>query len=524
MALPPLTSIDLVWLLICSGLVMLMQAGFCTLEAGLVRTKNSVNVAMKNLLDFMIAGLVFLLVGYGFIYGPSYFGIAGHPWRWFEAELDLRAQVTLLFQVMFCGTAVTIVSGAVAERMRLPVYMAVTVWIAAVVYPLFVHWAWNPTDGWLAKLGFIDFAGSTVVHGVGGWASLALVLLIGPRRGRFDYDRHTIQGANIPLATLGVLLLWVGWIGFNGGSFGHFSERVPGVVLNTVVGGMVGGIAGLLFSFAARALADIRFLLIGTIAGLVSVTASAHLIRIPEALFIGGAGAVLACLAIVWLDRIQLDDAVDAFAAHGVAGIWGTLAVALFGYSGDFLEGYTRLDQLTVQAIGVLACGLWTFVSMYVPFRLLMIWTPLRVSRLEELQGLNVTEHQMGNELRDLLLDMEAHKQSNLFDRPAHVEPFTEVGQVAERYNGVMEQMITEKMKALEMAQAAFKAEREGRQLREQLEQKVNELNEIMRVTVGREMRMIALKEEINVLAGKAGEPPPYDLSFREHGMSLHNE
>ena len=523
MASAPLTSIDILWLLLCSALVMLMQAGFCSLEAGLVRTKNSVNVAMKNLLDFMVAGLVFLLLGYGLIYGPSMFGFVGHPWRWFEAELDLLGQVTLLFQLMFCGAAVTIVSGAVAERMRLAVYLVVSVWVAAVVYPLFAHWAWNSSDGWLAKLGFIDFAGSSVVHAVGGWASLALVLLIGSRRGRFDFDRHTIQGANIPLATLGVLLLWIGWIGFNGGSFGHFSERVPGVVLNTVLGGMVGGIAGLLFSFSARALVDIRFVMIGTIAGLVSITASAHIIRIPEALFIGGAGAVLACLTMIWLDRLQVDDAIDAFAAHGVAGMWGTLAVALFGNPAAFLEGHTRLDQLTVQAIGVLVCGLWTFVSVYGPFRLLKVWVPLRVGRLEEIQGLNMTEHQVGNELRDLLLDMEAHKQSDLFDQPAHVEPYTEVGQVADRYNSVMEQMVNEKAKALEMAQAAFKAEREGRLLREQLEQKVNELNEIMRVTVGREMRMIALKEEINVLAGKAGEPPPYDLGFWEKDEYLHN-
>lgn len=238
--MPTISDASLGWLLVCGALVFIMQGGFAALEAGFTRAKNSINVAMKNLTDFMVSFLLFWLVGFGLVYGASYdglFGTSGFALGW---EVGATPIAFFLFQAMFCATAATIISGAVAERMRYVGYLLVTVLVSGLIYPLFAHWAWNSNGGgWLGGLGFVDFAGSTVVHAIGGWVALAALLVIGPRTGRFGTDGEVrrISGSNLPFAVLGVLLLWLGWFGFNGGSTLALTDAVPRVIGNTVLAG-----------------------------------------------------------------------------------------------------------------------------------------------------------------------------------------------------------------------------------------------------------------------------------------------
>lgn len=272
---------DILWVLICAGLVFTMQAGFMCLEAGVTRRKNNINVAMKNIADFGVSTVIYWLFGYGLMFGASLGGWIGSS----QFAPDLGRENAwlasfVLFQIMFCGTAATIMAGAVAERMRFAGYLIVMVLIAGLTYPVFGHWAWNGGDtsqplGWLERLGFLDFAGSTVVHSFAGWTSLAAILVLGPRIGRFPANgpAKRMQGADIPLATLGTLILWFGWFGFNGGSTLAIDNRVPAVLLNTALAGSGGLIGSLLIGWRMRGRAEVDLALNGVLAGLVAVTA-----------------------------------------------------------------------------------------------------------------------------------------------------------------------------------------------------------------------------------------------------------
>ena len=302
------TPLDTTWLLFSAFLVMTMQIGFCMLEAGTVRQKNSINVAFKNLMDFVIAALVFWGVGYGLMYGASVNG-------WFGADGFLVASrdtnaAFLLFQLTFCGAAATIVGGALAERTRFLGYVVITVLIAGVIYPVVGHWVWGgalqgESSGWLGKLGFIDFAGASVVHGTGGWMALAGALVVGPRLGRFaatgpdgaDVDARPLNGSSYVLATVGVLVLWFGWFGFNGGSALGYDADIGAILINTTLSAAAGGITLVLLAFVRDAKPDIGACLNGTLAGLVAVTAGAHLFETTDAVLVGVAGATVASLA-----------------------------------------------------------------------------------------------------------------------------------------------------------------------------------------------------------------------------------
>jgi len=276
-------TLDVVWMLICAGLVFIMQAGFMCLESGLVRSKNSINVAVKNLLDICLAIAVFWLLGYGLMFGDSYYGWLGTSQFIFEDNSNPWLISFFIFQAMFCGTATTIVSGAVAERLRFFAYLLIAAIISAVIYPIVGHWIWAGVErglslGWLGQLGFVDFAGSTVVHSVGGWVALAALLVVGARKGRFEEEGQKIQGYNLSQSALGALLLWFGWIGFNGGSTLGFNAQTPSILLNTLLGASFGGLSVTLFCYYRLHYLDVVILINGVIAGLVSVTASCHII------------------------------------------------------------------------------------------------------------------------------------------------------------------------------------------------------------------------------------------------------
>ncbi|WP_394240835.1 ammonium transporter [Halopseudomonas laoshanensis] len=439
----PVSMIDVLWVVLCAGLVFNMQLGFLCLEAGLTRSKNTINVAVKNMADLSVAILLYWLFGFGIMFGASEHGWFGTGFVMLSF-LDTWQSAFFLFQAMFCTTAATIVSGAAAERMRFSGYLLVTVLAAGVIYPFFGHWAWGGSfsegQGWLAKQGFVDFAGSTVVHSVGGWIALAVVLVLGPRQGRYELGRHgrSMPGSNLPMAMLGALLLMFGWFGFNGGSTFSFDHSVPGIIANTVLAGVAGILGGMILSWLRWRHVDPVYPLNGLIAGMVAVTASAHVIDAVAALLIGLTGAVVMYLADRLMYRLKIDDAVGAVPVHLASGIWGTLALALFADLDLLGTGLNRWQQLMVQGQGVLVAGLWAFGLTWAVLRLLNRVVPIRVSAEDEVVGLNVSEHGARTELVELLGAMATHQRDGHFAREVPVEPFTEVGQIAGQYNKVI--------------------------------------------------------------------------------------
>ncbi len=440
------TLIDIFWVLICAGLVFLMQAGFTCLESGLTRSKNSINVAIKNLTDFGISTILFWAFGFALMFGTSAIGWIGSEGFFLSLDEGSWSNTFFLFEIMFCATAVTIVSGATAERLRFKSYIIVSIILAGLIYPIFGHWVWNgiqvgTSSGWLGMMGFVDFAGSTVVHSVGGWVALAALLVIGPRKGRFPpVGAHMkIHGSNLPLSVLGVLLLWIGWFGFNGGSTLALNEQVAGIITNTFLAGASGTMVTLTVGWIIKKQADAELVIFGSLAGLVAITASAHAVSTVNALAIGAIGGIVMLGVNYLLEYLHIDDAVGAVPVHLGAGIWGTLAVAIFGRAELLNTGLNRGEQLLIQAIGIGVCLLWTFGTCYPLFLLINRFLPLRVTKEDERIGLNVSEHGATTELLDMFRTMDSQARTGDLSLRVPVEPFTEVGQIAEHYNWVMD-------------------------------------------------------------------------------------
>ncbi len=443
------SSVDIAWVLVASALVLLMQGGFLCLEAGATRSKNSINVAIKNLSDFAVAALLFATFGFSLMFGATRAGWIGSvEFLGANGELGASEFAFFVFQVMFCGTATTIVSGAVAERMRFGGYLVVAAVLSGLIYTLFGHWAWNgldgsPTQGWLRGLGFVDFAGSTVVHSVAGWSALALVLILGPRQGRFadDGTPRRIQGHDLPFAMLGAILLWIGWLGFNGGSALALTDRVPAILANTLLAGSAGLLMALAASWLRTGRSDAMAVLNGSLAGLVAITAGCHAVSPASAMVIGAIGGLVMEMGTAALERAGVDDVVGVIPVHGLAGVWGTVAVALFGDLDVLGTGLGRADQFGIQLLGVGVAFVWGFGFVYLIFRGVDRIFPLRVSASDEHIGLNVAEHGATTELLDLLVGMDEQARSGDLARRVSVEPFTEVGQIASRYNLVMQSL-----------------------------------------------------------------------------------
>jgi len=469
--MPTEQAVDIVWILICAGLVMFMQAGFSSLESGMVRTKNSINVAGKNFADFCLTTGVFWVIGFAIMFGASVGGLFGSS-DFFFSESTPFLMAFFIFQIGFAGTSTTIMSGAVAERMRFSSYLIAAFVFSLAIYPIFGHWAWGSLaggdPGWLEEIGFIDFAGSTVVHSVGGWMALAMVLILGPRIGRFGKDAVPIHGNDLPLVTLGVFILWFGWFGFNGGSTLGLTPDVPSIIVNTVLAGAFGGLAALGLTWWRHDRVDVPTFMNGSLAGLVGITASANIVSTIDAVIIGMIAGVVMYGVTQLLERLEIDDVVGAVPVHLAAGIWGTLAVALFGAT-EAWGGGSRLSQLGVQAVGVLFAFLWAFGIGFVVMSLINRRYPLRIDPEGERIGLNVAEHGASTEILDLLTDMDTQRASSDFSHPVRVEPHTEVGQIAGQYNRVIHD-INEQTAAVQLMQRTATAANEAETIEEALQ------------------------------------------------------
>jgi Amt family ammonium transporter len=438
--------LDILWVLVCAALVFLMQAGFLCLEAGSTRSKNTINVVIKNIADAGVSVLCFWLFGYGLMFGATHLGWLGTTRLAPEVgQGEVWPIAFFLFQAMFCSTAVTIVSGAVAERMRFNLYLAIALLVSGIIYPIFGHWAWNGLDsgnsfGWLGGIGFVDFAGSTVVHSVGGWVSLAAVIIVGPRIGRFSKKRRRplLVGYDLPLALLGTLLLWLGWFGFNGGSVLALTEQVPGIIVNTVLAGAAGLVTPIVMNVGRQRQVPVTAVMNGSLAGLVAITANCHVVTAGAAILIGAIGSLWMLAAEKLLERLRLDDAVGAIPVHLSAGVWGTLAVALFGDLELIGTGLGRWQQLWVQLVGIGAAAAWAFGLTFLILSITNRRWPLRVRHKHEHIGLNVAEHGAVSDLVDLFTTMRRQERTGDLSLRVPVERFTPVGQIAARYNRVI--------------------------------------------------------------------------------------
>lgn len=386
------TTVDLVWVALCAALVFFMQAGFALLEGGSSRAKNSLNVIMKNYSDLCVGLLAYWAIGFGLMFGANSTGWFGTDHFFFSPKQG-RDAVFLLYQAMFAATAATIVSGAVAERMRFWPYMVGSVFITAFIYPVFGSWAWGSFfdgSGWLAEAGFIDFAGSTVVHSVGGWSALAAIIVLGPRLGRFGRDGtvRDIPGHNLPLVSLGVFVIWFGWFGFNGGSTLVASEAIGSVLLNTQLAGAAGALGALWLMAMSRGPVLMTTMLYGGLGGLVAITAGCATMSTPFAVVTGFVGGLVSVAGSQLLKRFKLDDVVDAVSVHGFCGAWGTLAAGLF-FTGDLFEGQRVLTQL----LGISVAFVWTFPTAFAVFWVTKRTLGLRVNSIDEQRGLDFSEH-----------------------------------------------------------------------------------------------------------------------------------
>ena len=387
--------INIVWVFLGAVMVMLMQAGFAILEAGLTRQKNCNNVLMKNIMDFAIGSIIFLVVGFGLMFGESLGGIVGITGFIDPTSLNLSQfealspTVFIFFQTVFCATAATIVSGAMAERTKFSSYLIYTLVISLVIYPISGHWIWG--GGFLSKIGFIDYAGSTAVHSVGGWAALMGAVVLGPRMGKYNRDGSTnaIPGHNIMMATLGVFILWFCWFGFNPGSSLEAAGYIGHIAMTTN-----------LSAWKKYGKPDVSMTLNGILAGLVAITAGCHIVSLYGAIAIGAVGGILVVYGCEILDqKLHVDDPVGAVGVHCLNGVWGTLAVGLFacntpaseGTLGLFFGGGTAL--LITQLIGVIIVAVWVCSMSFIMFTLIKKTVGLRVTPQEELAGLDLGEH-----------------------------------------------------------------------------------------------------------------------------------
>jgi len=406
-------ALDTVWVLIAAFLVFWMNAGFALVESGLCRSKNAVNILAKNFIVFAASSLAFWAIGFGLMFGNGndVIGLSG----WFIGGADnspamgdayqgvfsslnwtgVPLSAKFFFQLVFAGTAATIVSGAVAERIKFGSFVAFSFILVGLIYSLGGHWAWG--GGWLSKMGFLDFAGSTVVHSIGGWAALAGVLVLGPRIGKYMADGTVkpIPGHNMTSATLGCLILWLGWFGFNPGStMAADPAAIASIALNTNMAAAAGCLSATFAAWLLLGKPDLSMVLNGTLAGLVAITAPCSVVTVGSSIVIGLIAGVLVVYAVLFFDKVRIDDPVGAISVHLVNGVFGTLCVGLFATDGGLLMG-GGFGKTTTQLIGIGAIGATTFVLSLAAWTLIKLTIGIRVSAEEELNGLDTGEHGM---------------------------------------------------------------------------------------------------------------------------------
>ena len=390
----------ILWILISGILVFFMQAGFTLLESGMTQSKNAANIAMKNFMDISVGTLTFWALGYGLMYGTKgSMGIFSVDELWLNPGGGAH---DVFFQTVFAATAATIVSGAIAGRTKYSTYIIFTVFMTAIIYPISGGWQWYGDGAWLADLGFIDFAGSSIVHSVGGWAALCAAWMVGPRLGKYvDGKAVTIPGSNLLLGSLGVFILWLGWFRFNGGSQlawgGDDSVAASAVVMVTNIAAAAGAIGALFTSWLYLGKPSLSQTLNGAVAGLVAITAGCGNMTMAGGFFAGLIGGIIVVFSIEFIEKnLKIDDAIGAASAHGVAGAWGTLVIGLWGVDGATGIGLFNgggWNQLSIQGIGVAAYGAWAIVTSLIVLYVLKATIGLRVSEEDEKAGLDVSEH-----------------------------------------------------------------------------------------------------------------------------------
>jgi len=406
----PSAPVDYVWVLVCGFLVFFMQAGFAMVEAGFCRAKNATNLMAKNTIDFVVASLVFMAFGFALMMGQDFHGLFGTTgWFLHGENYDVSKYLMFFWQLVFAGTAATIVSGAVAERLKFKAYFLYSLAVTAIIYPIYGHWVWG--GGWLSKLpfgiGHVDFAGSGVVHTIGGFVGLAGAIVLGPRFGKFSKDGKpkAIPGHSITLAALGTFILWFGWFGFNPGStFSAHQLRIAVIAVNTNLAAAAGAAVAILLVFMKTKKWDVGMMLNGCLAGLVAVTAPCAWIEAWAAVVIGAVAGILVVLSVYFWEAKRVDDPVGAVSVHGINGVWGLLSVGLFA-DGTYGLGTTvaplvkglfyggGYGQLIAQAIGALVCVSWAFGLGFIAFKLMDKYFGVRVTPEEEIKGLDIQEH-----------------------------------------------------------------------------------------------------------------------------------
>jgi len=393
-----LIYLNTIWVVLAAALVLFMEGGFSLLEAGLVRTKNAVNVTMKIFVDLTVGTLAFWVIGFGIIFGTDAFGMIGtslfaNPDK-IKLSIDLPGTAFVLFQMGFAVACVSIISGAVAERMNFKAYILTVALVCILVYPLSAHWIWN-SDGWLAKLGMKDFAGSAAIHAVGGFVALAMAKVLGPRNGRFNSDgsANVFAPSNIPLASAGAFILWFGWFAFNAGStLDASASNLSTIALNTLLAGAAGGAMALFTTMKKFGKADPSMTINGILAGLVAITAGCAFVSTWSAIIIGLIGGIIVVYATILIDNLKIDDPVGAVAVHGFNGIFGTIAVGLFDTSqGFFITG--DLTLLFVQLLGAITVVVWGTIGGLLVAKICEVTVGYRATSAEEEEGLDMSYH-----------------------------------------------------------------------------------------------------------------------------------
>lgn len=404
-------AVDVIWTLVAAALVFFMQAGFAMVETGFTRAKNAGNIIMKNLMDFALGSLVFWVLGFGIMFGASQAGIIGMPSFFSTGDgvvPSLPGPVFLIFQTVFCATAATIVSGAMAERTKFISYCIYSVVISALIYPISGHWIWG--GGWLSQLGFHDFAGSTAVHMVGGVAALVGAVLLGPRIGKYDKNGkpRAIPGHSLTLGALGVFILWFGWFGFNPGSTVSATGddtlvKMGSIFVTTNLAAAAAATVTMIITWVRYKKPDVSMTLNGALGGLVAITAGCDAVSPAGAAIIGAIAAVVIVFGIEFIDKVlKIDDPVGAIGVHGLCGATGTILVGVFATDGGLLYG-GGLKYVGIQALGVLAVAAWVAITMLIVFNIIKKTVGLRVSREEEIAGLDMEEHGLSSSYADFM-------------------------------------------------------------------------------------------------------------------------
>lgn len=392
------SGLDTIWVVLTAAMILLMEGGFALLEAGFVRSKNSVNIIMKVFADITIGTLCYYLIGFALMYGGDILGIIGKNGFMLKGDftylhLSVSADTFWLFQAAFVIAVISIVSGAVAERINFRAYLLYVILMTALIYPIAGHWVWG--GGWLGKLGMEDFAGSAVIHALGGFSALAAAILIGPRKGKFTSKESSSIAlpSNLPLASVGAFLLWFGWFGFNAGSTLTATDvRIGHIAIVTMLSAAAGGAATLIYTLFRYGRSDAPSVINGSLAGLVGITAGCAFVSDQYAIVIGIVSGLFMMAATNWLEAKQIDDPVGAFPVHAVSGIWGTIAVGLFATKGGLFTG-GGFHLLGIQLLGLVVLCAWGFLLTWIGLKIINKWVPIRSTDEEEEVGLDISYH-----------------------------------------------------------------------------------------------------------------------------------